>query len=128
MFCASPSGLRRWTWDNDTSTAKLGAMGDVAWGKVGAGALHYNVDGQQVAMKKNERGEGGGSNLAKTGTKVVYTGVFFSRTNGCRILEGCDRRYVVAVTTRTTAAGRDKDVCLRHYISEGSVGERSAGG
>lgn len=37
---------------------KLGAMGDVAWGKVGAGALHYNVDGQQVVMKKNGGGEG----------------------------------------------------------------------
>lgn len=48
MYCASPSGLRRWTWDNDTASTKLEAIGDVAWGKVGAGALHYNADGQQV--------------------------------------------------------------------------------
>lgn len=74
MFCASPSGLRRWTWDNDTSTAKLGAMGDVAWGKVGAGALHYNADGQQVAMKKNGGGRGG-SNIAKIATMLAH--VFF---------------------------------------------------
>lgn len=48
MYCASPSGLRRWSWDNDTATARLEAMGDVPWGKVGAGALHYNADGRQV--------------------------------------------------------------------------------
>ncbi|CBN74909.1 katanin p80 subunit [Ectocarpus siliculosus] len=47
MYCASPSGLRRWSWDNDTASARLEAMGDVPWGKVGAGALHYNADGQQ---------------------------------------------------------------------------------
>lgn len=48
MYCASPSGVKRWSWDNDTATAKLEAMGDVAWGKVGAGAFHYNSDGRQV--------------------------------------------------------------------------------
>ncbi|CAM9719046.1 unnamed protein product [Ectocarpus sp. 12 AP-2014] len=48
MYCASPSGLRRWSWDNDTASARLEAMGDVPWGKVGAGALHYNADGQQL--------------------------------------------------------------------------------
>eukprot|EP00752_Nemacystus_decipiens_P010922 g9706.t1 len=48
MYCASPSGLRRWSWDNDTASARLEAMGDVPWGKVGAGALHYNADGRQL--------------------------------------------------------------------------------
>lgn len=48
MYCASPSGLRQWSWDNDTASARLQAMGDVPWGKVGAGALHYNADGRQV--------------------------------------------------------------------------------
>ncbi|CAB1105812.1 unnamed protein product [Ectocarpus sp. CCAP 1310/34] len=47
MYCASPSGLRRWSWDNHIASAQLEAMGDVPWGKVGAGALHYNADGQQ---------------------------------------------------------------------------------
>lgn len=53
MYCASPSGLRRWSWDNDTASARLEAMGDVPWGKVGAGALHYNADGQQVGQYTN---------------------------------------------------------------------------
>lgn len=51
MYCASPSGLRRWSWDNDNASARLEAMGDVPWGKVGAGALHYNADGRQVTPK-----------------------------------------------------------------------------
>lgn len=53
MYCASPSGLRRWSWDNDTASARLEAIGDVPWGKVGAGALHYNADGQQVRQYMN---------------------------------------------------------------------------
>lgn len=50
MYSASPSGLRQWSWDNDTASARLEAMGDVPWGKVGAGALHYNADGRQVRL------------------------------------------------------------------------------
>lgn len=29
-------------------------MGDVPWGKVGAGALHYNADSRQVSPKSSE--------------------------------------------------------------------------
>lgn len=78
IYCASPSGLRRWTWDNNTATAKLKTMGDMGWGKVGVGALHYNADGRQVKhellMIGRERGDvtiqspglgGGGWDLAR---------------------------------------------------------------
>ncbi|CAM9429462.1 unnamed protein product, partial [Choristocarpus tenellus] len=48
LYCASSTGLRMWSWDNEKAVAQLERHGEVPWVGINRGGLHFNVEGRQL--------------------------------------------------------------------------------